>query len=56
MLIQMIPTVSKLFCRAMAGLNVACFLGIAALFCMNLINDKILASGRMRKYDKGYAQ
>ncbi|PIO74307.1 hypothetical protein TELCIR_03689 [Teladorsagia circumcincta] len=41
---------------ALAGINTGCFLGIAALFTMNLINDKILATGRMRKYEKGYPQ
>ncbi|VDN26202.1 unnamed protein product [Cylicostephanus goldi] len=41
---------------ALAGIIVACFLGIAALFTMNVINDKILATGRMRKYEKGYPQ
>ncbi|CAA21534.1 MARVEL domain-containing protein [Caenorhabditis elegans] len=39
---------------AMAGLNVGCFLGIAAIFVANLVNDKILQrSQKFNKYDRG---
>jgi len=38
---------------ACAGLNVALFLGICAIFCLNLINDKVLSSERQLKYGVG---
>ncbi|CAB3401577.1 unnamed protein product [Caenorhabditis bovis] len=42
---------------AMAGLNTGCFLGIAAIFALNVINEKILQRrSRYNKYDRGYPQ
>lgn len=42
---------------AMAGLNVGCFLGIAAIFGLNVVNEKFLQRGdRYNKYDRGYRQ
>lgn len=42
--------------KALAGIIVACFLGICALFCLNIVNEKILAPGRHSKYNAGYYQ
>ncbi|CAD6188078.1 unnamed protein product [Caenorhabditis auriculariae] len=42
---------------AMAGLNTGCFLGIAAIFALNVINEKILQRrNRYGKYDRGYVR
>ena len=40
---------------ALAGIIVGCFLGIAGLFALNVINDKILSRDRREKYN-GYMQ
>lgn len=39
---------------ACAGINVALFLGILALFCLNVLNDKILSPERSNKYASQY--
>ncbi|PAV80060.1 hypothetical protein WR25_04894 [Diploscapter pachys] len=40
---------------ALAGINVGCFLGIFAIFALNIVNEKILAPNR-RRYEKAYPQ
>uniref|UniRef100_A0A0M3HJA0 DUF3149 domain-containing protein n=1 Tax=Ascaris lumbricoides TaxID=6252 RepID=A0A0M3HJA0_ASCLU len=35
---------------ACAGIIVALFVGILALFCLNILNEKILSADRVNKY------
>lgn len=36
--------------QACAGIIVALFVGILALFCLNILNEKILSADRVNKY------